>query len=722
MTTEDQANYIDPNLPPLLRDEDQVGFEEPEEEIPADQREQAYQILLERLLGGTPLSSEELQLLAYGILRDPDVDIGNVQEIFDQLGDSPQSDAFEQAIAASDAIKPDIVAETIINTIATAGVLGVASGSAAAGRGILARGTANVIETGGKLGLGTGGKGMGVGTAAMARATGQTALTATRSAVTRKLVSRIVNAPLRKVLLWGGGVGIGGLSVAGAMLNAQDESNVQAREGTGPPETGGTAPTTGGTTPDWFESGRPSWANWRGPIAPVAPRNQRSNRRQSLAPLQDLLEGRQPAAGALSPDLIAQAIASGVPEADVQAILSSQYQPYQSPNPLSMGFYTVDPVYFPQGSTAAGTPAAAPMTSVEQQQAMTLYRDLLNGGRLGPGFLEEDIQGGAAEIMDPFKGNVRPGGTIINAAFTQYRGRTLLQHTLDAARRYGVPAALLYGLIALESSYNPNAVGDNGDSYGLVQLNQPAHPEIPKSRALDPLFAIDWAASNLLRNFNSLGTWEAAAMAHNNPARAREFASTGTVSNTSARQQILAYGAQVLNYAQQSGIGDQQFDFDALNAGAAGPAPKDMTASQINAYKAHVRDLWTAWMGPGPADETFLNQWANWLFAGTKGDDDLEQTIKKMSAGRWPTKPTDLTWTEWSLPYRGQMEFMLEIPKMDNTDPLLMSVLNSPEEGRDLEKTIRMDSRWTNTRNFRDQFASVATELGKTFGFTSQAG
>lgn len=716
MTTEDQANYIDPNLPPLLRDEDQVGFEEPEEEIPADQREQAYQILLERLLGGTPLSSEELQLLAYGILRDPDVDIGNVQEIFDQLGDSPQSDAFEQAIAASDAIKPDIVAETIINTIATAGVLGVASGSAAAGRGILARGTANVIETGGKLGLGTGGKGMGVGTAAMVRATGETALTATRSSLTRNLVARIINAPLRKKLLWGAGVGIGGSSVLGAYLNAQDASNVQAREGTAP-TTGGTTPD--GTAPDWMDSGRPSWASWRGPIQPASPRNQRSNRRQPLTALQELMQGYQVPAGTLPQDLIESSLALGTPEEDVQQIVAGQYEPYKKPNPLSMGFYTINPVYFPQGATAAGVPAAPPMTSTEQQEAMLLYKDLLNGGRGGAGFLEEDIQGGAAEILDPYKGNVRPGGTIINAAFTTYRGRTLLQHTLDAAKRYGVPAALLYGMIALESSYNPNAVGDNGDSFGLVQLNTPAHPEIPRSRALDPLFAIDWAAANLLRNFNNLGTWEAALMAHNNPSRAAEFASTGTVSNTSARQQILAYAANALNYAQQSGIGDQIFDFDALNAGAAGPAPRDMTASQINGLKAHVRDLWEAWMGPGPADETFLNQWANWLFYGSKGDDDLEQTIKKMSTGRWPSKPVDLTWTEWSLPYRGQMEFMLELPKMDNTDPLLQKVLNEPVEGRELELMIRNDDRWKSTENFRDQFASVAEQLGETFGFTA---
>lgn len=62
------------------------------------------------------------------------------------------------------------------------------------------------------------------------------------------------------------------------------------------------------------------------------------------------------------------------------------------------------------------------------------------------------------------------------------------------AAHYGIPAAPLEETLTCESELNPNAVGDHGTSFGVAQIHLPAHPDITKAQALDPLFAINYAA------------------------------------------------------------------------------------------------------------------------------------------------------------------------------------------------------------------------------------
>lgn len=52
-------------------------------------------------------------------------------------------------------------------------------------------------------------------------------------------------------------------------------------------------------------------------------------------------------------------------------------------------------------------------------------------------------------------------------------------------------------IITCESEWNPNAVGDHGTSFGLVQIHLPAHPEITKEQALDPAFSINYLKREL---------------------------------------------------------------------------------------------------------------------------------------------------------------------------------------------------------------------------------
>lgn len=83
-------------------------------------------------------------------------------------------------------------------------------------------------------------------------------------------------------------------------------------------------------------------------------------------------------------------------------------------------------------------------------------------------------------------------------------------YTLDNAEdivratavHYGIPADPLIKTLRCESGFVskqstiPSRTGPNGreDSWGVAQIHLPAHADITRAQALDPLFAIDWAA------------------------------------------------------------------------------------------------------------------------------------------------------------------------------------------------------------------------------------
>lgn len=62
------------------------------------------------------------------------------------------------------------------------------------------------------------------------------------------------------------------------------------------------------------------------------------------------------------------------------------------------------------------------------------------------------------------------------------------------AIHYGIPAGPLVATLRCESNFNSGAVGDHGSSFGVAQIHLPAHTEISKAEALDPLWSINWAA------------------------------------------------------------------------------------------------------------------------------------------------------------------------------------------------------------------------------------
>jgi len=674
----------------ITTEEETVGEDQT---LNADQRLEIYQGLVEALLNGQELSPEGINVLVYGIMSDPEVDIPGLDmyQLTAQLEDqekggvTTQKAELEKAWRESELMGVDPTAQGIQDLIVTAGI-GIGSAVVSSGiRGARIAGSVGASRLGGAAASTIPFTNLKYGT--------------TLPQVLRSLLS------VRNVVK-GGLLGLGGLTGYGMLTQNQ----TAAREAGPVGATGTTTTTTPGA------GGLPSRSPGRGgragqPGQPLSGSATTSPQDEIIAEILRITQ-QGASGGALSPDMVALARELNI---DPSRLQGGTYQKYEPANPLAMGLYEFDPTNYPYGATSTGTPAAQGLT---QEQIAAFKR--ASGSQIPVAPERWTLNAEQTQTLN--QGVIAPGGQIAARAFQEVRGKTILQHVMETAKRYNVPAALLYGIIARESEFKTSAVGDNGNSFGLVQIYLPAHPDITKAQALDPLFAINWAARNLSQNYRRYKRWDAAVMAHNSPNAANQFTQTGTVADSDLRRKTFNYVQFVFGQASASGIGDELFDLDAIDAGASGPeegAGPDMTASQINNIKAQIRGLWEHWMGPGAADEAYLNQWASDLFYGRKGDDELNQSIKSMSTGRWPNKPVDLTWTEWSLPYRTQIQSMLEIPKLDNTDPILGKALDQQLEGRDLDKLIKQDTRWLRTANYRDSYSQAAIELGRAFGYVT---
>lgn len=69
---------------------------------------------------------------------------------------------------------------------------------------------------------------------------------------------------------------------------------------------------------------------------------------------------------------------------------------------------------------------------------------------------------------------------------------------MSEAEKAGYQAPLFAIRVAqCESSLNPSAVGDHGQSYGMWQIHLPSHPDITKEQALDPEWSTKWAMEQM---------------------------------------------------------------------------------------------------------------------------------------------------------------------------------------------------------------------------------
>lgn len=61
----------------------------------------------------------------------------------------------------------------------------------------------------------------------------------------------------------------------------------------------------------------------------------------------------------------------------------------------------------------------------------------------------------------------------------------------------GVNPQMALAIAHDESQFNPQAVGDHGESLGIWQIHMPAHKEITPQNARDVVFSTEWAISQL---------------------------------------------------------------------------------------------------------------------------------------------------------------------------------------------------------------------------------
>lgn len=64
----------------------------------------------------------------------------------------------------------------------------------------------------------------------------------------------------------------------------------------------------------------------------------------------------------------------------------------------------------------------------------------------------------------------------------------------------GISTSTLFNLVGSESNWNPKAEGDKGCSFGLAQINICAHTEVSKKEAVDPEFALTYAAEAISKS------------------------------------------------------------------------------------------------------------------------------------------------------------------------------------------------------------------------------
>jgi hypothetical protein len=106
----------------------------------------------------------------------------------------------------------------------------------------------------------------------------------------------------------------------------------------------------------------------------------------------------------------------------------------------------------------------------------------------------------------------------------------LVEHT---SATFAVPVFLLGGLLVIESSLDPGAVGVNGADHGVAQINLDAHEAtVSLEQAMDPQFSTAWTAQELHAIWvkwtakTAIDPWTIAVANHNSPLLAKRWAIT----------------------------------------------------------------------------------------------------------------------------------------------------------------------------------------------------
>lgn len=86
----------------------------------------------------------------------------------------------------------------------------------------------------------------------------------------------------------------------------------------------------------------------------------------------------------------------------------------------------------------------------------------------------------------------------------------------NAAQKYGIPPDILKSIAWQESRWNPNAVGDGGKSFGMMQIYTSAHPDYKVSEGRNNIaYNVEYGARLLRSLYDRYGSWEKAVERYN---------------------------------------------------------------------------------------------------------------------------------------------------------------------------------------------------------------
>lgn len=114
-------------------------------------------------------------------------------------------------------------------------------------------------------------------------------------------------------------------------------------------------------------------------------------------------------------------------------------------------------------------------------------------------------------------------------------GWDLQDHIFRECEKHGIDPAIVIAMIERESDFRSRLVGDNGNSFGLMQINKKWHIERMKKLGVtdlfDPYQNVTVGIDYLAENYRKGGTLEWALMAYNGgPSYARRLTAEGIVS------------------------------------------------------------------------------------------------------------------------------------------------------------------------------------------------
>ncbi|MFE3776032.1 hypothetical protein [Streptomyces sp. NPDC059122] len=125
---------------------------------------------------------------------------------------------------------------------------------------------------------------------------------------------------------------------------------------------------------------------------------------------------------------------------------------------------------------------------------------------------------------------------------------SVVQAILDATKDPHVRESMLLGS-RLESSWNPNAVGDNGSSFGPFQIHLPAHPGVTAAQAQNPA----WATRYMLSAYQRGAAAQPESLWRSNPERAAEQAAVAA--EAPAQSYYSGRGAETVHAAWRATVG-----------------------------------------------------------------------------------------------------------------------------------------------------------------------